>query len=155
MSKRITYFDSRYTLDNEEFLEYCANNDVRVTWDNLSEFIENDRMCLYENLSCMEGLYLMHGTLGLWSGKKEIAPRLGDIEDLVRNAIYSGEDAEVYLEDGILNVNVFHHDGTNHFEIRPLVDNFYDLHEEEIDDDGYLYGEVKDEELQKFGEYLY
>lgn len=61
------------------------------------------------------------GSVQTWCGVREIVPDLQpDIEDAVRKCVRSGEDYVVQFGNGRIYVQVMHHDGTNHFIIRPL-----------------------------------
>ena len=62
------------------------------------------------------------GTLGLWWGHPEIKPeRIESVYEAIQKCIGSdGDYVKVEFNDGKLDVQVSHHDGTNCFTIRAL-----------------------------------
>lgn len=130
-----TYFDSFWYLDfsYEEYKEMCEDYGWPVQeegsagyWDDIHHCTENDWDCFkdnfaygpYKNAKCM-----ITGNLGLWNGHPSITPVLCDnILDAVKKCISgrSIEDWDIKSVDGHIEVNAYHHDGTNAFQIHLL-----------------------------------
>ena len=90
------------------FSSACQNN-----WD---DFISNLKYS-QNNKPCV-----LTGRLGLWNGNPQIEPIIFDnIVDAIKRTITNSIDnIEVYKVNGHLEINAFHHDGCNCFEIHLL-----------------------------------
>lgn len=103
------YHEDIDTYNQEEFEEYCQEMN-----DNSFDY----KFCGLENQKVV-----VIGELGLWNGNKKIYPKEFDN---VKKAVYAClEDYNEIYEDsyGNLHILAYHHDGTNHFIVKKLVDN--------------------------------
>ena len=92
--------------DNDSaFIEWVYGEYLNSEWIDL---LDNIKYSKYGNIPCV-----VVGTLGLWNGRKDIYPTKCD--DLV-----SASNVIVILNNGCIEVNAMHHDGTNCFEIHLL-----------------------------------
>lgn len=122
-----------YTGLYEEFKSYCIDNGIDYTkypndstyffeWvDNLllQEWEDFEHNISYSEDGKQECVVL--GSLGLWYGECNIKPKKFDnllkaILTCIRNIDY----VQISFEDGRINVNSIHHDGTNSFSIYKL-----------------------------------
>ena len=90
----------------------------------------------------LDGKILLIAKLGLWDGKHHATKKIptGNIKDI----LYSSESPTWYIEDGELWCEDSHHDGTNFYLYREIIDE--DKAEEFID--SFVYG-GKDYEPQE------
>ena len=124
-------YDSTCGYSYEEYLEYCEGNDIKPSpmdsmkfyewcgmmrdWD-WDDFKSNMEYSKYANMPCM-----ITGKLGLWNGTHDIKPeKENNLMDAIIRCYGSCNDIEVNLKDGYLEVNAYHHDGANCFEIHLL-----------------------------------
>ena len=100
--------------DEDDFYDWCAEE----THCNYEADLENIKYCKAYNVPVV-----LTGTLGLWWGHPTINPERHEsvIDALDRCIEGSGGDVViVQYEDGVINVEVRHHDGCNCFTIRAL-----------------------------------
>ena len=61
------------------------------------------------------------GALGLWNGKHTIIPtREDNLEDAFWRCASDMERVEIYDNNGVIEINAYHHDGGNSFSIYQL-----------------------------------
>lgn len=137
--EKITLIDTRGDsgYDYESYIEYCKYNDIEPKAENSDEFWEYVSLCkntdyedLFVNLhSATDKSVVIQGELGFWNGKREIVPvlKMGDSTDTalacaIKKCLKNSdlEDFSIVLEDGIIKVYGYHHDGTHSFNICPL-----------------------------------
>lgn len=147
--KKFTLIDTMRDVEWDEIREHCEGNDIETLpkegtkeywgivghikdweWD---DFIFNLKHCL-ENER-----FIITGTLGLWNGSHDIYATVKDglYEAVMYCISESILDVDVHFNDGIIEVNCHHHDGTNCFEIHRLS---Y-LGKKELDKEKYYWGE--------------
>lgn len=128
-----TYYDSMAWMDltYEDYLEYCEDMEIDPAEDESPEFYDwayhmieldwedfqaNMKYSPFAKLPCM-----ITGCLGLWNGRPTIVPvKCDNIMDAIERCVSGGDDAEVILKDGYIEVLSKHHDGTNIFEVHLL-----------------------------------
>lgn len=156
-----TLMDSTYSYSYEEYKDYMVEMDEEVHEDNSTEFWNwVNRMidCEYEDLFAnlkYSGINdtpcVILGHVGLWDGRHEIVPIVFDnITDAIHKAFGSCDYHKIIVENGIINVYSYHHDGCNTFEIRKFNKKGMAKYEK--------YGkdmEVKEYMLGKFVDYLF
>ena len=64
------------------------------------------------------------GKLSLWNGPHKVIPtKCKNIEEAVYKCISDMDEVEIYEDQyGNLNIDAYHHDGTNHFTIKKKTD---------------------------------
>lgn len=128
--KNCVLYDSQADWEYEEYLDYCeemgiepAEEDSAEYYEFMSRQHEDDWDCFKDNMaySKFKGQPCMiTGSLGLWNGNPTIVPVLCDdimeaIEKCLNNRF--SFECDITLNDGHIDVNIHHHDGTNCFEI--------------------------------------
>lgn len=90
-----------------------AHSDVDFTWECESGNLDKETT----------GEIVIIADLGLWNGRQQA---IKETRKYNLNTIidYHGDvdDIEVYVEDGEVRGNGYHHDGTNHYIFREVVD---------------------------------
>lgn len=85
-------------------------------WENGEAEAEFDYVM--ESLEEIEGEASITGKLGLWNGTKDIIPvTCENVATAVRNCIKNADNVVIIDIEGELNVEVYHHDGVNRFQI--------------------------------------
>lgn len=131
-----TYCEGEYNY--EIYLEWCKDNSTEPHpegsekyWRWIGDMIQNDIEDFFENLKYSpepQHPCVISGSLGLWHGRPDIEPvMMPDLASAIRTCMDGADAVEVNLENGMVEVKAFHHDGTNLFEIRPLTDRGYNL----------------------------
>ena len=126
---RHTILTNDWTLiTRDEYEDWCADcGDIEPTDSGYYEFAVDETECnmdsdMYEIRHNYNFPVVVEGRLGLWWGKPEIEPkRFESVESAIRACV--GNDDCVFSVDwvdGVLEVSVSHHDGTNHFTISQL-----------------------------------
>ena len=130
--KNYVLYDDTTVPEYSEYVEHCRINGHEIEgensqayWDFASRYHENDWDDLKVNLKCSKEAnqpVLLLGTLGLWNGKRTIFPtRCENLMQAIEKCVGRGVDnMKVYVENGIVYVEAYHHDGTNYFEIYKL-----------------------------------
>lgn len=98
-----------------EFLDWCAE-ERDINWECDMENIET---CEKYNVPVV-----ITGALGLWWGHPTIVPEKCDsVKDAIDRIIGKGDydDVDIIFNNGIIDVQGHHHDGTNCFEIHALT----------------------------------
>ena len=103
--------------DEDDFEEYCQEVNDNYFNDDFGEYGN----WYYSPLQNQEVAVV--GTLGLWNGKHKIEPK--KFCNLNKAILACLEDENEIFEDqyGNLHIRAYHHDGTNHFIIKKVVDN--------------------------------
>ena len=134
--KTRTLFDTRdwmnYTY--EDYKMWCEDMDVTPMGENSSAFYD---WAINENNECVECDWInlkytkadkelmpffVCGTLGTWQGRIDVHSKkiFFGISSAIQSAVYGVNDYKVYLENGIIYVEGYHHDGTDILEIHAL-----------------------------------
>ena len=138
-----TILDTRDYPTYEDYVQDCEENgnevyeeDSREYWHWVSDMTQMDLEDALSNIEYSPDAKcpcIVTGTLGLWNGRPTIHPtRCESLRKAVEKCMRSGDDAKVTYDNGVIKVEVYHHDGTNYFEIRKLskrglsvTDNWY------------------------------
>lgn len=116
---------TQYNEDSERFLNWLYDS-LSMDWDDLMDNIKYDKN---NNVDCV-----VTGSLGLWDGRHDIDAKHFPTLDRAINACISGCDYIIITEnEGVINIQGIHHDGTNNFEIYKLNAKGYDAHCEDKD----------------------
>lgn len=103
--------DSEDSNDFYTFMSERTAEDVDDFFMNLEDSPEDRRACI------------ISGSLGLWWGRPEIEPvRCETLTEAIKKCINPGDsirDFRLDLEDGVITVSAYHHDGCNSFTIKP------------------------------------
>ena len=105
------------------------------------------RECEQANLSQDTGEIVVLGDLGLWSGRVSGVKETGKHN---LNAILDWhgdiDDFEVYEEDGEIKATAYHHDGTNYYTFREVIDEekWQDLRDKIIAGEKYTIEELNE-----------
>lgn len=131
--KDCVLYDSTSDWGYEEYLDYCEEMGIEPVEEDSAEYYEfmsrqreydwddfkaNMEYSAFKGQPCM-----ITGSLGLWNGHPDIVPVLcDDIMDAIHRCLNNNYayECEIILTDGRIDVNVYHHDGTNCFEIHLL-----------------------------------
>ena len=103
-----------YPEDSEDYYEFVRRQNEN-DWD---DFKANMAYSAYKGQPCM-----ITGTLGLWNGRPDIVPvKCDDIMEAIMKCLDNryAYECDIVLNDGHIDVNIHHHDGTNCFEIHLL-----------------------------------
>lgn len=139
---RMVLIDTRYLYSYEDYLCWCKDNDTEPSPEDSDEFInwcyreqEFEIECFFDNLNYSDKnpVVCVTGDLGLWFGRRDIVPVKFESERInrkptsaitkaIEECIDGCDYFMVALENGALEVNGYHHDGTNTFYIRGLND---------------------------------
>jgi len=66
-------------------------------------------------------VYILTGTAGLWDGRKKGGAIIRSYKDLSR--AWAGMDNVKFTDErGVFNIYGYHHDGTNHWQVRKLTE---------------------------------
>lgn len=100
--------------DNDSaFIEWVYGEYLNSEWIDL---LDNIKYSKYGNTPCV-----VVGTLGLWNGRKDIYPtKCDNLVSAIKKCAGSASNVIVILNNGCIEVNAMHHDGTNCFEIHLL-----------------------------------
>ena len=99
--------------DDSAFIEWVFGEYLNTEWTDL---LDNIKYSKYGNIPCV-----IVGTLGLWNGRKDIYPtKCDDLVSAINKCAGSASNVIVILNNGCIEVNAMHHDGTNCFEIHLL-----------------------------------
>ena len=125
-----TYCEGDYSY--QDYINWCeeqekepAEEGSQQYWNWIGQMVQNDVDDFFDNLKysdCAKQSCVISGTLGLWHGRPGIEPVMTDnLEKAIRRCWDGCQDITVTLRDGVVHVEAMHHDGTNHFAIRPLT----------------------------------
>lgn len=139
--------DLEYYLD--AFKEYCEYNNYEIKgegtdmeglylggkitfWDYYNNSVQEDIETFWDNLKWLKNSKynskcVITGNLGLWNGNHDIKPVLcTSLYDAIKKCATDADDLYISVNDNIIDIKAYHHDGTNSFEIRLLNDDDYD-----------------------------
>lgn len=126
------YYDSMAWMDisYEDYKEWCEEMEEDIYpegsdeyWQQCSRIFENDWDDFKANMKYSKWNVpcMITGFIGKWDGHHDINPVYSNtLVDAIENCANMGDDAEVNLKDGYIEVLAKHHDGTNIFEIHIL-----------------------------------
>ena len=115
-----------------EYVDYCLeclneepqdeNSDDYWNW--VRETQQQDFDDLLSNLTYSDESnvpVVITGSLGLWNGRPTIRPVVCDnLHDAILKCLGSCDDIKVTLDNGVVNVIAYHHDGRNCFTVHKL-----------------------------------
>lgn len=107
---------------NEGLIDEEAHNEEIIAElhdDEYEDFLEN-----YKYSELKDSRIQIRGVLGLWNGPHTIQPVICNSLEEAMNKILRDIDYISIYEDhyGNLNVDAYHHDGTNHFILKKYTD---------------------------------
>lgn len=126
-----TYCEGDYSY--KVYKEWCEDMDKEPApegseayWNWIAAMIENDTDDFFDNLKYSDYAKrpcVITGVLGLWHGHPGIAPeRESNLAAAIKRCWGDCDAVVVTASKGHVSVEAMHHDGTNHFEIRPLTE---------------------------------
>lgn len=123
----IVMCSTRTIYSEEDVKEFNALNETSLSYSDAVAEMEREE---YEDfIGNLESSYfnasecVIIGTLGLWNGRREIIPvKCDTISHAVKRCLRNAESFEVRLKRGLIEVDVYHHDGTNEYRIKLLND---------------------------------
>lgn len=120
-------FSSRREYSDEDVKEYNALNEINLSYNDavaeMQRIDYEDFMGNLEYSSKNHSECVILGTLGLWNGNKTIHPmKCYFISYAIKKCLGDAESFEIRLKHGVIEVDVYHHDGTNQFQIKLLND---------------------------------
>jgi hypothetical protein len=116
-----------------DYLAYCEANGIHPQKENSESYfnwlgeevqanyesdMDNIKSCAKYKVRC-----IITGRLGLWNGNPEIRPVVCEsIAEAIEKCVSGSDttDCNVWYNDGKIEVEAYHHDGTNCFTIQPL-----------------------------------
>lgn len=156
----ISTFSYNYPMEDyfEDFKNYCKDNGYEVQgeeenmigvymggcisfYDYFQESIQTDIENFWDGLKHTKNKIkcVVTGTIGLWDGTRTIQPKcFENLYKAINTCATNAYDIVVSVENNVISVNAYHHDGTNRFEIYLLNDDDFDCvfnWEEETDGD--------------------
>ena len=140
--------------------EHIPEDDSEEFYDWQSNCLSDDCDCFFDNLpyniKFAENYCLIEGNLGLWNGSHKImSPILNDLESAIKKCISGGSiqdySASLDLDEGVIYVNAYHHDGCNSFTIHCLNNRGYERAMQKADyDDTIDFDECKNYWFNKY-----
>ena len=110
---------------NEEEAEEMSNNEnlyYEFLYDFMNMNLEDFFLSIPKSLDNQK--YVLFGHVGLWNGRREIAPTIFDsLTETIKKCLYDSEYYEVSMNNKELNIKISRHDGNNNFTIVPLSAN--------------------------------
>lgn len=140
----VVLYDSRWWLNgnaaNEAIAEHCEANEIAVPeedseqwWDILYSLTQWDADDFRENLKWSkfgQRPAVVCGDVGTWQGRFDIFPKyFRTLEEAVLTCCQCDEN-KVTIEDGAIMVKGIDHDGVNHFCVRVIKLQYWDLLDE-------------------------
>jgi hypothetical protein len=123
-------------FDYEFYKNWCEDNDCTPADRNSQAFYdwyqserEFDIESFFANLSYskLNLPCVVTGSVGRWDGRFEIKlHQFESVEEAIRKCWSGCDDVKVTKRASVLDVEAYHHDGCNYFEIRVLSDLGYD-----------------------------
>lgn len=160
--KSYTLCDTRYEVSYESYVDYCECNEVEPQGEDSEDFYDYVALMQTEewtdlktNLKYAKGESnepcVILGSIGTWQGNREIQAVVCDnVLDAITKCFGSCDDMDARMKKGVIEVNAYHHDGTNSFEIYKLSKKGIDAYNRNSDLE-----EVKDYMLAKYHDYLF
>lgn len=128
--KNNVIYDSQADYTYEDYCEWCEDNEIEPKGEYSNDYFRyladcrsNDYDDFKSNMSYSkfkDEPCMIVGSLGLWHGRPEIVPvKCDTLEEAIEKCLDNRFDfeCEIVLNDGHVDVNIHHHDGTNCFEI--------------------------------------
>jgi hypothetical protein len=174
ISKRIINEDSGKTIvlydssvdnyDKDEVAEYLREDLIdEPDEDDIYEYIQDSKQIEYQDfeelLECIdediEGHIVAVADVGRWNGTKFGIKELRSIRDLF-DVFQNVDDVKVFLEDGELKAEGYHHDGTNYVTFREILPEYYyeDIEEVFYDKQDNAKEEILTKYTKPIGEYF-
>lgn len=132
MSKIVFYDSSRLYEQYDSVKQYLLDEGIDNPTDKQvwSEIYASDDMNWRDFASDMKRVYadssfVARGTVQRWDGSFGASKVLYDYEDFIR-FISDYDYIAIYEDNGRLLVDLMHHDGTHHFELRQLTSKGHD-----------------------------
>jgi hypothetical protein len=109
----------------DAYIDHCddlgINVEDEIPVDFIEDMLDEDWFDLFENLY-INNIYndecVVIGTLGLWSGRKQIIPTREDtLAVAIKHCCHNCDLNIIKIIDGHIEITSTHHDGNNHFEI--------------------------------------
>lgn len=128
----------------EDYVDYCEDNGIKPAKQDSPEYynwVYGERDLNFEsdmdNISTCKQYktkVVAEGKLGLWDGHHTVIPRFFDnVADAIRACIEDCDDCNVWYNDGAIEVEGYHHDGTNSFTIHALSKKGINKYESAVD----------------------
>ena len=119
-------------LTYEEYVDWCKDNGITPAENESQAFYDRQYGQMRDNYdSDMDNItscskydvdVQITGDLDLWDGKHTIEPvGCSTVAEAIRKCIKNSDDCDVWFNDGAIEVEAKHHDGTNHFTIRAIT----------------------------------
>lgn len=114
------YLIERHLEDHPEEIGYEPTNEEiyneiqvcdEIVWDEIHGLMKK----FFDN----GDTYLLRGTCGLWDGLHDCGKIINSYSEL-DNAFWHKDTIAISDVDGQFNIDVSHHDGDNHYEVRKL-----------------------------------
>lgn len=152
------------TLHNDygydSYKEMCEANDWEIHeiysddyYDVINMLLQNDVDNFMSNMKYSEVEdVVITGSCGTWRGRRDIVPvYCKDLISAVNKVLNDIEYFKCEFNDGVLNFECYHHDGTNCFSIRPLnhigLKEYYADRIEQNGDKDWLYKKFKIDQI--------
>lgn len=154
----VVLYDSQWWLDyaaaKDAIAEFCEGNEIEVPAeesDKWWEIIDAETDCMADdfrdNLKWSkfgQRPAVVCGDVGTWQGCRDIFPKyFSTLEEAVLTCCQCDEN-KVTIEDGAIMVKGIHHDGTNHFCVRVIKLQYWDLVDKMFFD---CYGDISADDL--------
>lgn len=135
-TKLLTIAKSQLNLTEEDYKEFLYVNEYsEYEWSfddyiNWALEVESTHLKTILTLCPFANRYntyvVITASVQTWCGVREIEPDLQpNLKDAVEKCLRSCDDYSVQFGNGAIHVQAMHHDGTNHFIIRPLNNKGY------------------------------
>ena len=123
--KEILFNEEDYTREYYlETIEMLKEDDMECDWESTQKGYDFDD--LITNLNCSpikDKMCVIVGSVGTWRGKFEIEPYFcKDIKTAIYKCVEGCEISSIIRKGNHIEVNVYHHDGSNSFNIFVLND---------------------------------
>lgn len=100
----------------EEEVQTISDETLWDRWSSDQDFIWQDFKEEFESFM-KDKTILLIGTLGLWTGKHNTG-KVIETSDNFFSVLCNYDDVKIWVENGKTYLNLYHHDGANHLEIR-------------------------------------
>lgn len=152
-------YDSTREIYYDKYVEDCVLNDIEPQGQESKDyydFVSEQRNLYFEdfryNLKSNSDYWIITGSVGLWCGRRKIIPTMvyGLWESILK-CLGECNDTKVVKRGNVIEVNSYHHDGQDCFEIRALTElgkERYERHDGEISINNR-------ENIKKLPEYLF
>jgi hypothetical protein len=132
MAKRkqeLVLLDTRCEIPYECYLDFCELNecepqgdDSEDYWSYVSTQRQWDLEDFIESIKGDSDYWIITGSVGLWSGRRDIYQTMVyGFEDAIKKCLGREDYIKVIKKGSVVEVNTYHHDGSNCFELRALT----------------------------------